>query len=195
MHRKALEYYNQLDQAAYFRREEVIKAYGSDYEDVIEYFRKEAIQKLKAYYKMSREAEPAVLPVTDAIHYAYDYGDGWTFTITCLDIFTEGEEYDRVWENGGPVCIAKDGGMLIDDVGGIGGYIDFLRKTDKDYFRKTHPRASSPEDGYEDEFADDYEDEGEDGLYSDPTYDPEYLLTWAKGQGWTGREISLDKML
>lgn len=188
--RDALEYASNLEQAAYYRKEDVIKAYGENYEDMIDYFQKEARRKHKAFYKKAVEYEPKVLPVTDTLYYAYDYGDGWRFAITCQEICESGDYYDKVQDNGGPVCIASDGGMLIDDVGGVYGYIDFLQK-----IKRSRPlRTGAAADG-RDLMNEDFADEVSDNKYVDPTDDPEYLREWARGQGWTGRRVSLERML
>lgn len=188
--RNALEYASNLEQAAYYRKEDVIKAYGANYEDMIDYFQKDARRKQKAFYKKAAGYEPKVLPVTDTLYYAYDYGDDWRFSITCLEICESGDYYDIVQDNGGPVCIASDGGMLIDDVGGVYGYIDFLQK-----IKRSRPlRTGAAADG-RDLMNEDFADEVSDNKYVDPTDDPEYLREWARGQGWTGRRVSLERML
>ena len=60
-----------------------------------------------------------------------------------------------------PICIAKDGIELVDDVGGIGGFCRML---------KTIYEA----DIYDDESMDERDD----------------MLDWAEMMGWTGRRIS-----
>ena len=79
-------------------------------------------------------------PVTDVLLYNYDFGDNWHIRITasenCPDLVESGKitqsELDRAnvkcREVYRPVLIARDGEMLVDDVGGIHGFTDFLRK-------------------------------------------------------------------
>lgn len=79
------------------------------------------------------------IPVTDEILYSYDFGDDWKIRITasenCADLVEAGRitqaELDRAnvkcREVYRPVLIARDGEMLIDDVGGIHGFAEFLQ--------------------------------------------------------------------
>ena len=78
-------------------------------------------------------------PVTDVLLYNYDFGDDWKIRITasenCPDLVESGRitqaELDRAnvkcREVYRPVLIARDGEMLVDDVGGISGFARFLR--------------------------------------------------------------------
>lgn len=50
--------------------------------------------------------------------YKYDYGDGWTIYITKID---EVESVKIIH------CIAADGLNVLDDVGGVGGFCEFLK--------------------------------------------------------------------
>ena len=71
--------------------------------------------------------------------YNYDFGDDWKIRITasenCPDLVESGRitqaELDRAnvkcREVYRPVLIARDGEMLVDDVGGISGFAQFLR--------------------------------------------------------------------
>lgn len=79
-----------------------------------------------------------VFPCTHELHYNYDFGDGWNVTITkfrdCKDLIknnnideTERKEAERlVIEKHKPVCIHKEGLNVMDDVGGLSGYADFI---------------------------------------------------------------------
>ncbi len=72
---------------------------------------------------------------SDRIDYFYDYGDGWQVSIALADVYYQEdlkiEELDdvlwKVAKHQMPVCVEADGLPVMDDVGGIGGYIDFLR--------------------------------------------------------------------
>ena len=84
------------------------------------------------------------MPVTDVLLYNYDFGDDWNIRITasenCTDLVESGRisqtELDRAnvkcREVYRPVLIARDGEMLVDDVGGIHGFADFLQKINPD---------------------------------------------------------------
>lgn len=88
----------------------------------------------------SPEVQVLPPPVTDVLLYNYDFGDDWKIRITasenCPDLVGSGRitqaELDRAnvkcREVYRPVLIARDGEMLVDDVGGLGGFADFLEK-------------------------------------------------------------------
>ncbi len=65
-------------------------------------------------------------PVAHELVYEYDYGDGWEVRITVSDIAYSDEEKEFVCQNYRPRCICKDGLNVLDDVGGMWGYRDFL---------------------------------------------------------------------
>lgn len=114
----------------------------------------------------------APMPVTDTLLYQYDFGDNWQVRITasenCPDLVESGRitqaELDRAnvkcRETYRPVLLARDGEMLMDDVGGLGGYAEFLRTINPDL----------------------------DGMDADQKaaakQERKEMLTWAKGMGW-----------
>ncbi len=65
-------------------------------------------------------------PVTHELIYEYDYGDGWEVRITVSDKAYTDEEKEFVCQSYCPRCICKDGLNVLDDVGGMWGYRDFL---------------------------------------------------------------------
>lgn len=79
-----------------------------------------------------------LFPVTRELIYNYDFGDNWIITITkkkdCDDLLENNvvsyeelaEANETVLMKHKPVCINKDGVYLIDDVGGLSGFADFL---------------------------------------------------------------------
>lgn len=79
-----------------------------------------------------------LFPVTKELIYKYDFGDNWTIVITkeddCRRLLKDGvvshEEIAYanhiVLNEHRPVCIHKDGVFLLDDVGGLSGFADFL---------------------------------------------------------------------
>jgi hypothetical protein len=76
--------------------------------------------------------------ITHELIYNYDFGDNWVVKITkkidCEDLLVNGiiseeeimEANETVMSKQTPVCIHKDGIFVLDDVGGLGGFADFL---------------------------------------------------------------------
>ena len=138
---------------------------------------------IKRWYKGYGEVtEPEVRPVTDKLFYHYDYGDGWIVEITrldgCKDLIENGtitedeflEAKSTVIKEYRPVCVHQDGICLVDDVGGLRGFIDMLRIL---YESNKRNEPSNP-------------------------YDPdtkENTRAWARGMGWSARRISNKQML
>lgn len=88
------------------------------------------------------EAQVCPIPFTDVLYYHYDFGDDWTIKITaswnCEDLMEllDQDEIDKAQikcrELYRPVLIARDGSFLMDDVGGIHGFVEFLRTINPD---------------------------------------------------------------
>lgn len=112
---------------------------------------KEVFKPLEIFvYKIVREqidspqVQPIPSPVTETLFYCYDYITKWKIKITasenCQDLVESGRvtqsELDRAnvkcREAYRPVIIARDGEMLLDDVGGIHGFAKFLRTINLD---------------------------------------------------------------
>lgn len=68
------------------------------------------------------------VPVTNELVYSYDYGDGWEVKITVVPNSEQAERHPEVAEDEKPLCIAQDGLNVMDDVGGIYGYCEFLEE-------------------------------------------------------------------
>ena len=105
-------------------------------------------EKEQALDKLLEETDGRVEPLTDTLYYAYDYGDGWEVDITCTDVYTlekdaSGEqtvknmqelpisekEREQILRAAGKhtvKCLAVDGIGLLDDVGGVFGYLELL---------------------------------------------------------------------
>ena len=89
--------------------------------------------------KEEQLATSGIFPVTQELLYNYDYGDNWIVKITkeinCNDLLKNGyiseeellEAQETVLAEHRPVCIHKDGVNVMDDVGGLGGFADFLK--------------------------------------------------------------------
>ena len=81
-----------------------------------------------------------IFPVTHNLIYNYDFGDDWTITITkekdCKELLQKGyiskdellDAEATVLTKHKPVCIHKDGVFVLDDVGGLHGFISFLKE-------------------------------------------------------------------
>lgn len=79
-----------------------------------------------------------VFPITKELIYHYDFGDDWTVKISkhkdCEDLLKNNiiDEYERreaeetVIRKHKPVCIHKVGVSVLDDVGGLSGFANFL---------------------------------------------------------------------
>lgn len=72
-------------------------------------------------------------PQSSRIEYFYDYGDDWKVSIRIEKAFYEGDGKDdpavrTVLDRQRPVCVAADGLPVMDDVGGIYGYLEFLER-------------------------------------------------------------------
>lgn len=145
---------------------------------------------LERMIPLMSKTEGKMLPFTDKLDYEYDYGDGWEVRIDLVEEYTacgnDGE--DLVFCEDGvpvedemnhvmqdvllktvPVCVAADGLPVLDDVGGISGYCDFLEGINR--------KKKADDEGY--------------GLYDDP----EGSREWARSLGWTGRMSRADRML
>jgi len=121
--------------------------------------------------------QPMTNTPTDVLYYYYDYGDDWRIRITgsydACDLIEQGrlnqqqldEAIAKVHMTYRPVCIAADGVSLVDDAGGLWGFVQFLRSQ--------HPREEAVYWGKES-----VPDNG-------PYEEKQESLTWAKGLGWT----------
>lgn len=83
-------------------------------------------------------ASNGIFPVTTELIYNYDFGDNWTVTITkhkdceellkqnIIDEYELKEAQDTVLKRNMPVCMNKEGLSVLDDVGGLSGFAEFL---------------------------------------------------------------------
>lgn len=114
---------------------------------------------------------------TNLLNYFYDINDGWNVEITCKEVYYENSDFDeivsKVVETHTPVCVSADGLSVIDEVGGIEGYVDFLERVFVD------PKKIKTEDTEED----------------DTEIEASYLLIWAKEHGWKTKAVPPHKML
>ena len=66
------------------------------------------------------------VPLTKKLRYFYDYGDGWNVNISVVEESKEAMQHPEVAEEEKPICIESDGLNVLDDVGGVSGYCQFL---------------------------------------------------------------------
>ena len=94
-------------------------------------------------------------------------------TITPMEKKLSDLTFEKVIVGGAPICVAADGLPVMDDVGGVPGYCDFLKciKGGKD-----SKNDKSGEEGR---------------LYEDPKESRD----WARGMGWTGRMSKPENIL
>lgn len=95
------------------------------------------VDNVIAYQNETLE-EDELFPVTKKLIYNYDFGDNWEVTITKHENYDDLLEYDLVFEEEledleklvvekhKPYCIHRDGLAVLDDVGGLAGYAQFL---------------------------------------------------------------------
>lgn len=112
------------------------------------------------------------IAITDTLFYNYDFGDGWTVKISIMDDCRDLVEQKRVNQEQldkaqikcrelyRPVTIAVDGEMLLDDVGGMHGFVEFLSTIHPDYSTMTSTEKSAAKAEKDD------------------------MLAWAKSQSW-----------
>lgn len=130
--------------------------------DMLVYF--DAVRNM---VRLREAAEPErVMPITSALLYSYDYGDGWEVEITLVEEFgkdhqsVDDETAAGVINTRKPIGIAKDGLNVVDDCGHISGYVDMLQTI--------------------------HEGEKEDA---------HGMKEWARSQGWTGRNMNPKHMV
>lgn len=119
------------------------------------------------------DINPLLRPVTHQLIYNYDFGDNWIVEITrpgdTADLVSSGalsalelaEAEATVLTEHRPVCIARDGLNVLDDVGGLSGFARFLAAIHE----------------------------------SDEMNEREELREWAKGLGWSTRNVALKNVL
>lgn len=145
------------------------------------------------------EMQPGIHCCTDVLHYEYDFGDSWLIKITadkdCCKLLRSGRVNEAavekavkaVCEEERPVCIAADGLPVLDDVGGIDGYIRFLRGINKEDECAYWAEKVAEEGSGREEFLERIPDNGD--------YDDEDALGWARSLGWSGRMSRPEKLL
>ena len=175
----------------------------SDLADSFGDFLNDSIKAGIAQILKSGKDEPDIQPViqccTDVLLYEYDFGDGWQVKITadedCCRLIRNGradadaaeKAVQTVCEENRPVCIAADGLPVLDDVGGLDGYIRFLRGINKQSEWAYWAGKVAEEGGSRDEIPERMPDHWD--------YDGGDTLEWARSLGWTGRMNRPEKLL
>lgn len=96
---------------------------------------------------MGLQVKVANEPFFKTIYYNYDYGDDWWVKITCDEKYNSindipyapDERLEEIVNKNKPLCIAADGMNVVDDCGGIYGFLRMLRTIngkDKDEARE-----------------------------------------------------------
>lgn len=160
------------------RKKILSKTAEVDIERIMQEYHNSRFKSLKQRREFFEKYNKSVQPIADELIYSYDYGDGWEVLIQCENVYKKNEvgnwidnegkvvekeieQMEEVLLKHRPVCIAKDGIELVDDVGGIYGFCNMLQTI------------------YE---ADIYDEEEKDERDS--------MISWANMMGWTGRKIS-----
>lgn len=169
------------------------------FEDFLNDSLKEEVLQIIESGKDEPEMQPGIHCCTDVLLYEYDFGDGWLIKITadkdCCELLRSGRVNEAavekavkaVCEEERPVCIAADGLPVLDDVGGIDGYIRFLRGINKEDECAYWAEKVAEEGGGREEFLERIPDNGD--------YDDEDALGWARSLGWSGRMSRPEKLL
>ena len=112
---------------------------ASKYQEMLDDGMDEEIEEILESGLDSPMNQPYVYSFTDELLYEYDFGDNWVIRITgsrnCADLVESGKITQDMLDKSNikarvtyrPVLIARDGEMLIDDVGGAGGMVEFIR--------------------------------------------------------------------
>ena len=140
----------------------------STYQDMLDDGLEDEIREILESGIDSAMKQPCVYSFTDELLYEYDFGDGWRVRITgsrnCADLVESGKITQEMLDRSNikarvtyrPVLLARDGEMLIDDVGGPGGMAEFIKAIN------TLQRGGKDENGM----------------------NRTELKAWAKSQGW-----------
>ena len=142
--------------------------YVSTYQEMLEDGTDDEIDEIMSSGIDSPMKQPFVYSFTDELFYNYDFGDNWHIRITgsrnCTDLVESGKITQDMLDKSNikarvtyrPVLLARDGEMLIDDVGGTSGFVEFIKAIN------TMKRGEHDENGMS----------------------RTQLKDWAKSQGW-----------
>lgn len=137
----------------------------------------------------SPNLQPYIGSLTETLYFNYDFGDNWYVKITGSFGAADLVESKRVTQEEleeavlqvctkyKPVCIAQDGLPVLDDVGGMSGFIQFLKGINQ--------KGRKKEGEWNDDWSEEY------GLYGNK----QESLEWAKSLGWSKRKVSNKNLL
>ncbi len=142
--------------------------YVSSYQEMLDEGMDDEIDEILQEGLDSPLRQPFVYSFTDELLYQYDFGDSWKIKITgsrnCADLVESGKVTQDMLDKSSikarvtyrPVLLSRDGEMLIDDVGGASGMVEFIRCINTMRRGETDGNGMSKTE----------------------------LKRWAKGQGW-----------
>jgi hypothetical protein len=111
----------------------------STYQEMLDDGMQDEIDEILESGSDSPMDRPFVYSFTDELLYEYDFGDSWKIKITgsrnCADLVESGKITQDMLDKSNikarvtyrPVLLARDGEMLIDDVGGPRGFAEFIK--------------------------------------------------------------------
>lgn len=120
--------------------DDFLEGYGvSSYQEMVDDGLEDEVDEILGSRLDSPMEQPYVYSFTDELLYQYDFGDDWQIRITgsrnCTDLVESGKITQDMLDRSNikarvtyrPVLLARDGEMLIDDVGGPDGMAEFIR--------------------------------------------------------------------
>ncbi|MCD8225313.1 MAG: plasmid pRiA4b ORF-3 family protein [Clostridiales bacterium] len=141
--------YSQLDHLSWVHpatyKKEIEKAYKKSYDSVIKMHEEQMNAWTMKCLDLFCDRNINLSPYFDTLYYLYDYGDDWCVKITLKDIYHKTEDGGfvdndmcRISETLEPVlaqveakekavCMAADGLNVVDDCGGLHGFLNMLR--------------------------------------------------------------------
>lgn len=144
----------QIDQLSWMRpntyKKEIEKVYKQPFDSVVKMIDTQIEGWTAECMDILRDLNIRLAPFFDTLYYLYDYGDDWCVKITVEEIYHKTEDgtftdHDmcRVAEDMEPVlaqvdakekavCMAADGLNVVDDCGGLRGYLNMLRTINGD---------------------------------------------------------------
>ncbi|MCD8232746.1 MAG: hypothetical protein LUD14_13270 [Clostridiales bacterium] len=141
--------YSQLDQLSWLHpntyKKEIEKAYKKPYNTVVKMHEEQVNLWTGMCLDLFWDLNINLSPYFDTLYYLYDYGDNWCVKITLEEIYRKtgdggfvDNDMSRISEDLEPVltqveanekavCMAADGLNVVDDCGGLHGYLDMLQ--------------------------------------------------------------------
>lgn len=146
--------YSELDYLSWVHpntyKKEIEKAYKKSYDDVIKMHEEQMNAWAMQCLDLFQDLNINLSPYFDTLYYLYDYGDDWCVKITLEEIYHKTEDGDfvdndmcrisedlklvlaQVEAKEKAVCMAADGLNVVDDCGGLHGYLNMLQTINGD---------------------------------------------------------------